>query len=135
MKTLVELTMKDVKEIANKVTTGGGGEVARTPLEVALAKKCEKLYAALVTANNERNRFFGLLYGHYIRLGDLKKVFDEKRAKELFNESKKAFAKSVHMNQEASVIMDSVMMNPPYTTPEEVLKVATGQEKEEPKEG
>ena len=125
MKTLVELTMKDVKEIANKVTTrGGGSEVARTPLEVALAKKCEKLYDALVTANNERNRLFGLLYGHYIRLGDLKKTFDEKRAKELFNESKKAFEKSVHMNQEASGIMDAVMMNPPHTTPEEVMKVA-----------
>ena len=131
MKTLVELTMKDVKEIANKVTTGGGSEVARTPLEVALAKKCEKLYAALVTANNERNRLFGLLYGHYIRLGDLKKAFDEKRAKELFNESKKAFEKSVHMNQEASGIMDAVMMNPPYTTPEEVMKAATEKEKEQ----
>ena len=91
---------------------------------MALAKKCEKLYDALVTANNERNRFFGLLYGHYIRLGDLKKTFDEKRAKELYNESKKAFAKSVNMNQEASGIMDAVMMNPPYTTPDEVMKVA-----------
>lgn len=127
--------MKDVKEIANKVTTGGCSEVARTPLEVALAKKCEKLYAALVTANNERNRLFGLLYGHYIRLGDLKKVFDEKRAKELFNESKKAFAKSVHMNQEASGIMDAVTRNPPYTTPEEVMNVVTDKEKEESKEG
>lgn len=103
---------------------GGGSEVARTPLEVALAKKCEKLYDALVTANNERNRFFGLLYGHYIRLGDLKKTFDEKRAKELFNESKKAFEKSVHMNQEASGIMDAVMMNPPHSTPDEVMNVA-----------
>lgn len=114
---------------------GGCSEVARTQLEVSLAKRCEKLYASLVTANNERNRLFGLLYGHYIKLGDLKKAFDEKRAKELFNESKKAFAKSVHMNQEASGIMDSAMMNPPYTTPEEVMKAATGQEKEEPKEG
>lgn len=110
---------------------GGGNEVAHTPLEVALAKKCEKLYDSLATANNERNRFFGLLYGHYIRLGDLKKVFDEKRAKELFNESKKAFEKSVHMNQEASDMMDAVTMNPPYTTPEEVLKAATEKEKEQ----
>lgn len=110
---------------------GGGSEVARTPLEVALAKKCEKLYDALVTANNERNRLFGLLYGHYIRLGDLKKTFDEKRANELFNESKRMFAKSVHMNQEAFGIMDTVMMDPPYTTPEEVLKAATEKEKEQ----
>ena len=130
MKTLVELTMKDVKEIANKVTTGGGSEVARTPLEIALAKKCEKLYAALVTANNERNRFFGLLYGHYIRLGDLKKVFDEKRANELLNESKKLFSRSVKMNSEAAGL-DAVTMNPPYTTPEEVMKAATEKEKEQ----
>ena len=134
MKTLVDLTMKDVKEIANKVTTGGGSEVARTPLEIALAKKCEKLYAALVTANNERNRFFGLLYGHYIRLGDLKKVFDEKRANELLNESKRLFSRSVKMNSEAAGL-DAVTMNPPYTTPEEVMKVVTGQENEESKEG
>lgn len=123
MKTLVELTMKDVKEIANKVIMGGGSEVARTPLEVALAKKCEKLYDALVTANNERNRFFGLLYGHYIKLGDLKKVFDEKRAKELLNESKKLFSRSVKMNSEATGL-ESVMMNPPYRTPDEVMNVA-----------
>lgn len=128
--------MKDVKEIANKVTTGGGySEVARTPLEVALAKKCEKLYAALVTANNERNRFFGLLYAHYIRLGDLKKVFDEKRSTELLNESKRLFSRSVKMNSEAVQDLEAVMMNPPYTTPEEVLKVVTDKEKEEPKEG
>ena len=113
---------------------GGGSEVARTPLEIALAKKCEKLYAALVTANNERNRFFGLLYGHYIRLGDLKKVFDEKRANELLNESKKLFSRSVKMNSEAAGL-DAVTMNPPYTTPEEVMKVVTGQENEESKEG
>ena len=135
MKTLVELTMKDVKEIANKVTTGGGcSEVARTPLEVALAKKCEKLYDSLVTANNERNRLFGLLYGHYIRLGDLKKVFDEKRANELLNESKKLFSRSVKMNSEAAGL-EAVMMNPPFTTPEEVMKVVADKEKEESKEG
>ena len=122
--------MKDVKDIANKVTTGGGSEVARTPLEIALAKKCEKLYDALVTANNERNRFFGLLYGHYIRLGDLKKVFDEKRANELLNESKKLFSRSVKMNSEAAGL-DAVTMNPPYTTPEEVMKAATEKEKEQ----
>lgn len=108
-----------------KQSNNGGGcsEVARTPLEVALAKKCEKLYDSLVTANNERNRFFGLLYGHYIRLGDLKKVFDEKRANELLNESKKLFSRSVKMNSEAAGF-EAVMMNPPYTTPEEVLKTA-----------
>ena len=111
---------------------GGGSEVTRTPLEVALAKKCEKLYAALGTANDERNRLFGLLYGHYIRLGDLKKAFDDKRSKELMNESKRMFANAVRMNSEAT---GNVMMNPPYTTPEEVMKVVTGQEKEETKEG
>lgn len=95
---------------------GGGSEVARTPLEVSLAKKCEKLYDSLVTANNERNRLFGLLYGQYIRLGDLKKTFDEKRANELLNESKKLFSRSVKMNSEAAGL-EAVMMNPPYTTP------------------
>jgi hypothetical protein len=134
MKTLVELTMKDVKEIANKVTTGGCSEVARTPLEVALAKKCEKLYDSLVTANNERNRLFGLLYGHYIRPGDLKKTFDEKRANELLNESKNLFSRSVKMNSEAAGL-EAVIMNPPYTTPDEIMKVVTDKEKEEPKEG
>lgn len=119
-----------------KQSNNGGGcsEVARTPLEVALAKKCEKLYAALDTANNERNRLFGLLYGHYIRLGDLKKTFDEKRANELLNESKRLFSRSVKMNSEAAGL-EAVTMNPPYTTPEEVLKVVTDKEKEEPKEG
>ena len=113
---------------------GGYSEVARTPLEVALAKKCEKLYAALATANDERNRLFGLLYGHYIRLGDLKKVFDEKRANELLNESKRLFSRSVKMNSEAAGL-EAVMMNPPYTTPDEVMKVVTDKEKEESKEG
>ena len=119
-----------------KQSNNGGGcsEVARTPLEVSLAKKCEKLYASLVTANNERNRLFGLLYGHYIRLGDLKKTFDEKRANELLNESKRLFSRSVKMNSEAAGF-ESVMMNPPYTTPEEVMKVVTDKEKEESKEG
>ena len=102
---------------------GECSEVARTPLEVALAKKCEKLYDSLVTANNERNRLFGLLYGHYIRLGDLKKTFDEKRANELLNESKKLFSRSVKMNSEAAGF-EAVTMNPPYTTPDEVMKVA-----------
>lgn len=101
---------------------------------MALAKKCEKLYAALATANDERNRLFGLLYSHYIRLGDLKKVFDEKRANELLNESKKLFSRSVKMNSEAAGF-DAVMMNPPYTTPEEVMKVVADKEKEESKEG
>ena len=113
---------------------GGYSEVARTPLEVALAKKCEKLYAALATANDERNRLFGLLYGHYIRLGDLKKVFDEKRANELLNESKRLFSRSVKMNSGAAGL-EAVMMNPPYTTPDEVMKVVTDKEKEESKEG
>lgn len=102
---------------------GGGSEVARTPLEVALAKKCEKLYASLAKVNDENNRLFGLLYGHYIRLGDLKKTFDEKRAKELLNESKRMFANAVRMNSEAT---GNVMMNPPYTTPEEIINVAEG---------
>lgn len=90
---------------------------------MALAKKCEKLYASLAKVNDENNRLFGLLYGHYIRLGDLKKTFDEKRAKELLNESKRMFANAVRMNSEAT---GNVMMNPPYTTPEEILKVAEG---------
>ena len=85
---------------------------------MALAKKCEKLYDSLVTANNERNRLFGLLYGHYIRLGDLKKVFDEKRANELLNESKRLFSRSVKMNSEAAGF-DAAMKNQPYTTPDE----------------
>lgn len=121
--------MKDVKEIVNKVTTGGGSEVARTPLEVALAKKCEKLYDSLVTANNERNRLFGLLYGHYIKLGDLKKVFDEKRANELLNESKRLFSRSVKMNSEAAGL-EAVTMNPPNRTPDEVMNVVTDKEKD-----
>lgn len=95
---------------------------------MALAKKCEKLYASLVTANNERNRFFGLLYGHYIKLGDLKKTFDEKRANDLLNESKSLFSRSVKMNSEA-VGLGAVTMNPPCTTPEEVLKAVTDKEK------
>lgn len=90
---------------------------------MALAKKCEKLNDALVTANNERNRLFGLLYGHYIRLGDLKKTFDEKRANELLNESKRLFGRSVKMNSEATGL-EAVMMNPPYRTPDEVMNVA-----------
>lgn len=115
-----------------KQSNNGGGcsEVARTPLEVALAKKCEKLYAALDTANNESNRLFGLLYGLYIRLGDLKKTFDEKRANELLNESKRLFSRSVKMNSEAAGL-EAVTMNPPYTTPEEIMKAATEKEKEQ----
>jgi hypothetical protein len=130
MKTLVELHDEGREGDCKQSNNGRGSEVARTPLEVALAKKCEKLYDSLATANNERNRLFGLLYGHYIRLGDLKKVFDEKRANELLNESKKLFSRSVKMNSEAAGL-EAVTMNPPYTTPEEVLKAATENEKEQ----
>lgn len=97
---------------------------------MALAKKCEKLYAAMAKVNEENNRLFGLLYGHYIRLGDLKKTFDEKRANELLNESKKLFSRSVKMNSEAAGL-EAVTMNPPYTTPEEIAKAATEKEKEQ----
>lgn len=67
-------------------------------------------------------------------MGDLKKVFDEKRANELLNESKKLFSRSVKMNSEAAGL-EAVTMNPPYTTPDEVLKVVTDKEKEESNEG
>lgn len=117
MKVNVEVSMKDISRMLKEP------EDKHTPLEVALMKKCARLYDSLVTTNNERNRFFGLLYGHYIRLGDLKKVFDEKRANELLNESKRLFSRSVKMNSEAAGL-EAVMMNPPYTTPEEILKTA-----------
>lgn len=127
MKVNIEVSMDDIARMLSKTEQ-------HTPLEVALMRKCMKLFENMERANNERNRLFGLLYGHYIRLGDLKKTFDEKRANELLNESKRLFSRSVKMNSEAAGFY-AVMMNPPYTTPEEVMKVVTDKEKEEPKEG
>ena len=133
MKTTVKISMNDVEEIVNKISQGGGK--LYTALEKALAEKCKRLYDNLEKANDEKNRLFGILYRNYIGIpSELRKGFDDKRCKELLNESKRLFSRSVKINSEAAGL-EAVTMNPPYTTPEEVMKVVTGQENEESKEG
>ena len=61
----INLTMKDVKTIANKVETGGG---QRTELEVALAKKCLHLSEKLAEVNNQRNSFLEGLYSALLKI-------------------------------------------------------------------
>lgn len=60
----INLTMKDVETIANKVETGG----QRTELEVALAKKCLRLSEKLAEVNNQRNSFLEGLYTAFLRI-------------------------------------------------------------------
>lgn len=60
----INLTMNDVKTIANKVETGG----QRTELEVALAKKCLRLSERLAEVNNQRNSFLEGLYSVLLRI-------------------------------------------------------------------
>lgn len=75
------------------------------------------------------------MYSNYVNtMNKFGESIRNKRQKELANESKRLFSRSVKMNSEAAGL-EAVMMNPPYTTPEEVMKVVTDKEKEESKEG
>ncbi len=129
MKVRVEVSMEDIAKMLKEP------EDKYTPLEVALMKKCAKLYETLKKKNEEENELFGVVYSNYVNtMNKFGESICNKRQKELANESKRLFSRSVKMNSEAANV-GSVMMNPPYITPEEVLKVVTDKEKEEPKEG
>ena len=101
MKTTVELSMKDVAEIANRLDR----DDKYTPLEIALAKKCEKTFLALTRVNEEKNRLFHMLYSHFISIPtDLRKAFDEKRSKELMSQAVALNRVAEEMTEEAGNI-------------------------------
>ena len=129
MKVNVEVSMEDIARMLKEP------EDKHTPLEVALMKKCARLYETLKKKNEEKNELFGVVYSNYVNtMNKFGESIRNKRQKELANESKRLFSRSVKMNSEAAGL-EAVMMNPPYTTPEEVLKVVADKEKEESKEG
>lgn len=129
MKVNVEVSMEDIARMLKEP------EDKHTPLEVALMKKCARLYETLKKKNEEKNELFGVVYSNYVTtMNKFGESIRNKRQKELANESKRLFSCSIKMNSEAAG-MDAVMMNPPYTTPEEVLKVVADKEKEESNEG
>ena len=129
MKVNVEVSMEDIARMLKEP------EDKHTPLEVALMKKCARLYESLKKKNEENNELFGVVYSNYVNtMNKFGESIRNKRQKELANESKRLFSRSVKMNSEAAGF-EAVTMNPPCTTPEEVLKAVTDKEKEEPKEG
>lgn len=129
MKVNVEVSMEDIAKMLKEP------EDKHTPLEVALMKKCARMYETLKKKNEENNELFGVVYSNYVNtMNKFGESIRNKRQKELANESKRLFSRSVKMNSEAAGL-EAVTMNQPYTTPKEVMKVVTDKEKEEPKEG
>lgn len=129
MKVNVEVSMEDIAKMLKEP------EDKHTPLEVALMKKCARMYETLKKKNEENNELFGVVYSNYVNtMNKFGETIRNKRQKELANESKRLFSRSVKMNSEAAGL-EAVTMNQPYTTPKEVMKVVTDKEKEEPKEG
>lgn len=98
----INLTMKDVETIANKVETGG----QRTELEVALATKCLKLIEKLAKINNERNEMFETLYSIGIKLGkaSFADKLAEKRKADLMRDSKAHYKAMMETARQAESI-------------------------------
>jgi hypothetical protein len=96
MKVNIEVSMDDIARMLSETEQ-------HTPLEVALMRKCMKLFENLERTNNEKNRLFGVVYRNYLAIdrmfGD---AIRSKRKNELANESKRMFANAVRLNAEAT---------------------------------
>lgn len=96
MKVNIEVSMDDIARMLSETEQ-------HTPLEVALMRKCMKLFENLERTNNEKNRLFGVVYSNYLAIdrmfGD---AIRSKRKNELANESKRMFANAVRLNAEAT---------------------------------
>lgn len=102
----IQITKTDCVKIVNESLHGGGNH---SEIEVALAKKCLKLYDRLGEINNERNEYFEAIYSATLKFdkatyGALKR----KRASELAAMSKAAFSNAVKLDNELKGINDEL---------------------------
>lgn len=94
----IEIHKKDVAHIANKVKEGGGNF---SDLEIALAKKCLKLYDRIAEINAMQTEYFNALYSIRCTVdAHAGEHLKEKRIKDLEGTSKAAFAKALELNRE-----------------------------------
>lgn len=93
----IEVTLKDLKNIANESLHGGG---KYSNLEIALAKKALKYHEGLAKTNTELSELFQILYSLYVTLDnkELIQKFKEKRNIEMSNLSKSYFKKALELN-------------------------------------
>ena len=92
-----------------KICKWGG---KNSDLEIALAKKCLKLYERLGQINNERNEFFEAIYSATIKFEKATKgTLKHKRAADLASGSKAHFATAVKLDNELKKILNGTGEN------------------------
>lgn len=102
----IEITKTDCVKIVNENLQGGGNH---SEIEVALAKKCLKLYDRLGQINNERNEYFEAIYSATIKFEKATKgSLKHKRAADLAMDSKAHFAAAVKLDNELKGIIDEL---------------------------
>ena len=95
MKVNVEVSMEDIARMLKEP------EDKHTPLEVALMKKCARLYETLKKKNEEKNELFGVVYSNYVNtMNKFGESIRNKRQKELANESKRLMNAALRMESE-----------------------------------
>ena len=101
----IQITKTDCVKIVNENLRGGGGN--HSEIEVALAKKCLKLYDRLGEIDNERNEYFEAIYSATIKFEKATKgTLKHKRAADLSSESKAHFAAAVKLDSELKELMN-----------------------------
>ena len=101
----IQITKTDCSKIVNESLQGGGNH---SEIEVALAKKCLKLYDRLGEINNERNEYFEAIYSATIKFEKATKgTLKHKRAADLERDSKAHFAAAVKLDSELKGLFDN----------------------------
>ena len=101
----IQITKTDCVKIVNESLQVGGGN--HSEIEVALAKKCLKLYDRLGQINNERNEYFEAIYSATIKFEKATKgTLKHKRAADLSRESREHFKAAVKLDGELKELMN-----------------------------
>lgn len=99
MKVNVEVSMEDIARMLKEP------EDKHTPLEVALMKKCARLYETLKKKNEEKNELFGVVYSNYVNtMNKFGESIRNKRHKELMNNAVALNRVAEKMTEEAGNI-------------------------------
>lgn len=105
----IQITKTDCVKIVNESLQGGGNH---SEIEVALAKKCLKLYDRLGQINNERTEYFEAIYSASIKFEKATKgMLKHKRAAYLSHESREHFKAAVKLNSELKELMNGTGEN------------------------